>query len=129
MKKVISSMLTIVIGIMVLVACGEKVDQETTNKMTAKAEEIVTLINNGNYEKASDFFSDQLQGQLNKADFEKSVAPLLEKSGAFEKFDKSTVEKKDDFYVVVLVAKYEKDKRVFTISINDKEKLEGFFIK
>ncbi|MEI5988865.1 hypothetical protein A5881_000352 [Enterococcus termitis] len=129
MKKVISSMLTIVIGIMVLAACGEKVDQETTNKMTAKAEEIVTLINNGNYEKASDSFSDQLQGQLNKADFEKAVAPLLEKSGAFEKFDKSTVEKKDDFYVVVLVAKYEKDKRVFTISINDKEKLEGFFIK
>ncbi|OJG89936.1 hypothetical protein RV15_GL001502 [Enterococcus silesiacus] len=112
-----------------LTACGEKVDQETSSKMTAKAEEIVTLINDGNYEKASDSFSDQLLNQLNKTDFEKAVAPVLKKSGAFEKFDKSTVEKKDDFYVVVLVAKYEKDKRVFTITINDNEKLEGFFIK
>ncbi|ALS00939.1 hypothetical protein ATZ33_06015 [Enterococcus silesiacus] len=129
MKKVISSIITIVIGMTMLTACGEKVDQETSSKMTAKAEEIVTLINDGNYEKASDSFSDQLLNQLNKTDFEKAVAPVLKKSGAFEKFDKSTVEKKDDFYVVVLVAKYEKDKRVFTITINDNEKLEGFFIK
>ncbi|WP_086312807.1 hypothetical protein A5821_000359 [Enterococcus sp. 7F3_DIV0205] len=129
MKKIISSMIIIFTGIMLLAACGEKVDQETSTKMTAKAEEVVSLINDGDYEKASESFSDQLLKQLNKTDFEAVVAPLLKKSGNFEKFEKSTVEKKDGFYVVVLVAKYEKDKRVFTISINEKEKLEGFFIK
>ncbi|WP_429949591.1 DUF3887 domain-containing protein [Enterococcus sp. AZ101] len=129
MKKVLSSVITILIGMTILTACGEKVDQETSNKMTAKAEEIVTLINDGNYDKASESFSDKMLEQLNRADFEKAIAPVLEKSGPFETIDKSTVEKKDNFYVVVLVAKYEKEKRVFTISINEKEKIEGFFIK
>lgn len=129
MKKVMSSIIVLFLGITILTACGEKVDKATSDKMSAKAEEVVTLINEGNYKKATDTFSDKLLSQLNEVDFEKAVAPLLEKSGDFENFDKSTVEKKDDFYVVVLVAKYKKDKRVFTISINEKEKLEGFYIK
>nr|WP_274308458.1 hypothetical protein [Solibacillus daqui] len=43
--------------------------------------------------------------------------------------EKSTVEEKDGMKVVVLVAQYSNEKRVFTITFDDKDKIAGLFVQ
>lgn len=59
----------------------------------------------------------------------KEVEPMIADSGAFKKFEKATVKKVDTNYTVVLVTKYEKEKRVYTISFDKNDKISGLYVK
>ena len=57
------------------------------------------------------------------------IEPVIEQSGNFEQIEKSTVEEKDGMKIVVLVAQYSNDKRVFTISYDGEDKIAGLFVQ
>lgn len=128
MKKkvfvILSAMFVLVLG-----ACGgNKVDDQTSEKYSAKAEEVVSLLNSGNYAEVHAMLNDQMKTGLSEEEMDE-LTPLIEQSGAFENIDKSSVEEKDGMYIVVLVAAYSEENRVYTITFNDKEEVAGLFIK
>lgn len=109
-------------------AGGNKVDDATSEKYIAKAEEVVSLLNEGNYKEIHAMSDGQMATALSEEGMEE-LTPIIEQSGNFDKIDKSSVEEKDDFYIVVLITKYSKDKRIFTITFNGQDEVAGLFIK
>lgn len=127
MRKTVLVMLSAFVMLM-LVACGNKVDEATSEKYIAKAEEVVTLLNEANYSDIFEMFDEQMKAGLPVEDMEE-LTPIFEQSGEFEKINKSSVEEKDGNYIVVLAANYSEENRVFTISFNTNDEVVGLFIK
>lgn len=127
MRKTVLVMLSAFVMLM-LVACGNKVDEATSEKYIAKAEEVVTLLNEANYSDIFEMFDEQMKAGLPTEDMEE-LTPIFEQSGEFEKINKSSVEEKDGNYIVVLAANYSEENRVFTISFNTNDEVVGLFIK
>lgn len=128
MKRVLFTVLS-VMAMLALAACGgKKVDDATSEKYILKAENIVSLLNEGKYQEVHAMFDDEMKTGLPEDQMEE-LTPIIEKSGKYEKIDKSSVEEKDGFYIVVLVAKYSNENRVFTITFNDQDEVAGLYIK
>ena len=117
---------------LLLAACGGEgvdiVDDATATKYSQKAEEIVLLLNEGNYSELRETFDAKMKASLTEEQL-KEIEPLLQQSGDFEQIDKSSVERTDSMYVVVLVGKYAKENRIFTISFNANNEVIGLFVK
>lgn len=127
MRKLLLVMLTAII-MLVFVACGNKVDESASKKYITKAEDVVLLLNDANYEDVHAMFDEEMKVGLPVHDLEQFTS-IFEQSGDFEEINKSSVEKKDDSYVVVLAANFSKENRVFTISFNTEEEVAGLFVK
>ncbi|MCH7323737.1 DUF3887 domain-containing protein [Solibacillus sp. MA9] len=127
MKKWAVVLVGIILSVM-LVGCGDKANVDTSQVYSAKAEEIVKWINDKNYDKITEQFDENLKAQLT-ADQLAQIEPVIAQSGDFEKVEKSTVEEKDGMKVVVLVAQYSNEKRVFTVTYDDKDKIAGLFVQ
>ncbi|MEI3613213.1 DUF3887 domain-containing protein [Pseudogracilibacillus sp. SO30301A] len=128
MKKIAPIMVSI-ITVFVLVACGgNKVDDATAEKYITKAEEIVTLLNEGNYTDVHAMFNEEMETGLPVSDMEE-LTPVIVQSGEFKEIDKASVEEKDGHFIVVLVAKYSEENRTYTVTFNDKDEVAGLFIK
>lgn len=127
MRKMLRLILSTFV-ILVLVSCGNSVDDTTSDKYITTAEEIVLLLNDANYEDVHAMFDEQMKlGLPEEAMVE--LTPIIEQSGDFEEINKSSVEEKDGYYIVVLVANYSEENRVFTISFNDQDEVAGLFIQ
>ena len=127
MKK----MLFILLGaclMLVFVACGNKVDEETSNKYSSKAKEVVSLLNEANYKEIHEVFDGNMKVSLPEDDMN-DLTPRIEESGNFKEYKKSSVEEKDGYYIVVLVADYSEKSRIYTITFNDQEQISGLYIK
>ncbi|HIS29779.1 MAG TPA: DUF3887 domain-containing protein, partial [Candidatus Avamphibacillus intestinigallinarum] len=66
--------------------------------------------------------------QLPVEDMEE-LTEIIEEAGKFSEISKASVEEKDDLYVTVLVAKYSAKKLVFTITLDENDKVAGLYIK
>lgn len=127
MRKLLLVMFSVV-AMFVLAACGNKVDEDVSGKYITKAEEIVALLNDANYQEVHAMFDEEMAvGLPEEAMVE--LTPIIEQSGDFEKINKSSVEEKDGYYIVVLAANYSEENRVFTISFNDQDEVAGLFIQ
>jgi len=126
MKRTV--MLFSAVLVLLLAACGSNVDEQTEKKVTKQAKEVVTLLNEEKYEELIKKSDSKMKKELTLESFREVISNLKE-SGTFEKFEKSSVEEKENIYVTVLVAKYSKDKRVFTISFNKQDEVAGLFYK
>lgn len=128
MKKVVLMMISVV-TVLALVACGgNKVDDATAEKYITKAEEIVSLLNEGNYTDVHAMFNEEMETGLPLNDMEE-LTPVISQSGEFVEIDKASVEEKDGHFIVVLVAKYSEENRTYTLTFNDKDEVAGLFIK
>lgn len=126
MKKtivILCSLLVFILG-----ACGNKVDDETADKYIGKAKDVVTSLNEEQYENVTAQFDETMKANLTEAQLAE-ISPILEESGAFEEIKKQSVEEKDGLKVVVLVAQHKKDKRIYTVSYNDREEIAGLFVQ
>ncbi|WP_461183615.1 DUF3887 domain-containing protein [Virgibacillus kimchii] len=128
MRKVFIMMCGAVM-VLLLVACGgNNVDGSTSEKYITQAKEIISLLNEGDYETVHSKFDEEMKTGLPVEDMEE-LTPIIEESGNFEEIDKASVEEKDGLYVAVLVGNYSDDNRVFTITFNDSEEVAGLFIQ
>lgn len=128
MKKILVTMFGAVLMLMLVACGGNKVDDSIAEKYITQAEEIVALLNAGNYEEIYAMFNDQMKAELSVESMGE-LTPIIEESGSFKEIDKASVEEKDGLYTTVLVAKYSDKNRVFTISFNDNGDIAGLFIK
>lgn len=128
MRKM-TMMVVLMLMVLGLAACGgNKVDDATTEKYRSVAEQVVSLLNAGDYATLHAMFGAQMKEGLPVEQMDE-LTPLIEEAGTFEKVDKFSIEEKDGFYVTVLVAKYSEEKRIYTISFSEDEEVVGLFIK
>lgn len=128
MKKIITILLSSLL-IVSLVACGSsKLDEATIKKYTNKAEDVVKLLNEQDYEMVFQLFDEQMSTALPVSEMSE-LTPIIEQSGNYEEIGNSSVQKQDGNYVVVLVAKYSDQNRTYTITFNEKDEIAGLYIK
>lgn len=122
-------MLVSILFVLILVACGgNKVDEATAEKYLAKAEEVILLLNDGDYEAVYEKFNAQMQAGLPVSKMEE-LRPIIEEAGSFEEISKASVEEKDGIHITVSQAKYSDQKRIYTISFDQNDNIAGLFIK
>lgn len=116
-------------AVLLLAACGgKKVDDETANLYSGKAEEVVSLLNEGNTEGVQAMLDANMKEALTAEQLDEVVG-IVDGSGEFEKVDKSSVEEQDGNFVTVLAVKYSKETRVYTITFNEQQEVAGLYIK
>ena len=113
---------------LILVGCGNQVDDATAQKYSDKATSIVTKLNAGAYTDITKQFDATMKANLSATQLAE-IQPTIEKSGTFKKIEKQSVEEKDGMTTVILVAKYQNDKRVYTISYNEENQISGLYVK
>lgn len=128
MRKTLIAMVATILILMLAACGGTKVEDSTAEIYITKAEEVIDLLNAGNYEAVHAMFGDGMKTGLPVENMGE-LALIIEESGSFEEIDKASVEEDDGLYITVLVAKYSDKKRVFTITFNEKEEVAGLFIK
>ncbi|GIP19222.1 hypothetical protein J40TS1_48640 [Paenibacillus montaniterrae] len=127
MKKMHVMFISICV-LVLLAGCGSKVDDSTAQTYISKAEEVVQMLNNGEYESITEQFDDTMKASLS-AEQLAELEPLLTASGEFKAIEKQSVEEKDGMKIVVLIANYSEEKRIFTITYDANDKIAGLFIK
>lgn len=128
MKKMVATMFGLVVILMLTACGGSKVDDATAEKYITKAEEVITLLNETNYEEVHAMFNDEMKSGLPVEDMEE-LTPVIEEAGEFKEIDKASVEEDDGLYISVLVAKYSEENRIYTITFNESGEVAGLFIK
>lgn len=133
----------VVIGVALLIgsisgcAKSQKLSEDyDENEVKKAAEEVIGLVNAGEYEKlAEEKWSAQLKSALPAETMVSEVQPVIEELGAFKSYGEEAVagsEDKDteqEFAVAVVKAQYEERKAQYTISFDKNMKVAGFFIK
>ena len=127
MKKLLNILLGSLMVIL-LIGCSNTVDDETSDKYISAAKEVVEKLQNENYEEIYAQLDSTMKASLSTEQMAE-LGPIIEESGEFQSFDKQSIEEKDGFYVVVLVAKYSDQNRVYTVSFNSEDEIAGLFIK
>lgn len=128
MRKILSTILCAGLAVFFVACGGNKVDDSTANKYITQAEEIVSLLNGGEYQEIHAMFDEQMKAGLTIGQMEE-LTPVIQGSRDFKEINKSSVEEKEGMYIVVLAAKYSEENRVFTITFNDKDQVVGLYIK
>lgn len=130
LKKLVKVFFILLTGLIVT-ACssgGEKVDEKTAKKYEAKAEDVVKNLNHQEYSKMIAQFDSKMKKSLTEEKL-KELEPTIAEAGEYKSITKSSVEKIEEMYKVVLVTKYENAKLTYTISFNDKDQLSGLYVK
>lgn len=133
----------VVIGVALLIgsisgcAKSQKLSEDyDENEVKKAAEEVIDLVNAGEYEKlAKEKWNAQLKSALPAETMVSEVQPVIEELGAFKSYGDEAVagsEDKDteqEFAVAVVKAQYEERKAQYTITFDKNMKVAGFFIK
>ena len=136
MKKVCSLLFAAVMVISLAACASAKLSEDySEDKVIARAEEIVTVINKLDYSATCDELRDDLKSQLTAEQLKTAWDTSLTNAGAFEKYttetaygqkDKTTGE---DYAVAVLVCKYKNASLTFTISMDKNMDIVGMYMK
>lgn len=119
-----------IIMLIVLAACGGgNVDEATAEKYSSKAEEVITLLNNGHYDELYEMFDATMKTALPLENMAEVFMPVIEESGDFEKMNKSTVNEDDGLFITISSAKYSNKNRIYTITFNQDDEVAGLYVK
>lgn len=129
--------LSMVLMVGVLTSCGAGKLSENYNEdeVITKAQQVVELFNEKDYEAVTDMVREDLQEQLSADVLENALDEKLTAAGEFVEYsqsvtagqqDKSTGE---DYAITVLICKYENSNLTFTISMDEDMNLVGIYMK
>ena len=116
------------LALLLLTGCGNKVDDTTSKTYINKAEEVVQWINESEFEKVAAQFDEKMAANLTVEQLNE-ITPIITASGQFEKIEKQSVEEKDGNKIVVLVAKYSEENRIYTVTYDAEDQIAGLFVQ
>ena len=116
------------LAVVLLAACGNKVDEETEGKYIDKAVEVVHFINDGEFDKVIEQLNENMKAKLT-AEQLAEITPVLEESGSYKGIKKQSVQEKDGIIVVVLVGEYSEEDRIYTVSYDADNRIAGLFVQ
>lgn len=136
MKKV-KMILLVMLVMSVLTACGagKLSENYVEDDVIAKAQQVVELFNEKDYQAVTDMVREDLKEQLSADVLKNALDEKLTSAGEFVEYsqsaaagqqDKSTGE---DYAIAVLICKYENSNLTFTISMDEDMNLVGIYMK
>lgn len=112
-----------------LIACNNtEVDDKTAEKYIALSEEVLSLLNDKQYEKLIKLFDRNFRVNVTENGFQ-NIEPLIEDSGEFIEIEQTSVEREKDYYVVILATKYSKEHRIFTIKYDYNDEVSELLVQ
>ncbi len=93
-----------------------------------RAEAFFSLLDSGKYEKAFGFFDASVGDKLKPADLENLWKQMETSIGQFQSVDGVQNKIKDDFQLVILNLKFERDTQPFQLAFNKQNKVVGIFL-
>lgn len=132
MKKKIS--ILFIILALIIVGCSKDKGEFDKTKLEKSSQEIINLINDGDYNKISeDYFDDNMKNVFKVEDFKILIDGLIEKVGEFEKLGKSDFMEQEEngqkFGIIGYEAIHKNGEIVYTLVFNKESKLSGFYVK
>lgn len=137
MRKIVS-LLTMFILMGMLAGCGkstELADVFDEKEVISKAENAVTVANEGEFKGYYELWDDSLKSKILEKDYNEQVLAVVEKKGEFKGIGKTVVVGQTDektgknYAIAVLVGEYSEGKIQYTISFDEDMNMIGFFIK
>ncbi|ARJ38086.1 hypothetical protein SporoP8_03750 [Sporosarcina ureae] len=126
MKKLIILALATVF---LLAACGKnKVDESAAEEYIKKSKETITLFNEEKFDEMRSMFDATMKDALTVEQLQ-DVSNIVKESGEFVSFEKESVAKKEQYFVATIATKYKEDNRVYTITLDEQQRIAGFFVK
>ncbi|PID15398.1 hypothetical protein CSV63_06320 [Sporosarcina sp. P34] len=126
MKKLVILALATVF---LLAACGKnKVDESAATEYIKKSKEAITLFNEEKFDEMRTMFDATMKDALSVEQLQE-VADIVKESGEFVGFEKESVTKKEQYFVATIATKYKEDNRVYTITLDEQQRVAGFFVK
>lgn len=123
-KLIVCSML----AVLLLAACGNKVDEATVSSYVSKGEEVVHLLNNGGFDKIIEQFDEKMKANLTAARLA-DITPVLEASGSYKGIKKQSVQEKDSHKIVVIVGEHSNEDRIYTVTYDANDQISGLFVQ
>lgn len=129
MNKILKTLLIITLLTSILSACGNgKIDEETAEKYIAISKDVITLLNNKQYEELIQLFNRDYRVAVTVEGL-KNLEPLIEQSGDFIKIDQTSVEREKDYDVAILATKYSNEHRIFTIKFDYNDEISELLVQ
>ncbi|PIC66693.1 hypothetical protein CSV71_07725 [Sporosarcina sp. P21c] len=126
MKKLIILALATVF---LLAACGKnKVDESAAEEYIKKSKETIMLFNEEKFDEMRSMFDATMKDALTVEQLQ-DVSNIVKESGEFVSFEKESVAKKEQYFVATIATKYKEDNRVYTITLDEQQRIAGFFVK
>ena len=97
--------------------------------MSAKAEDFVSALSRGDFQKAYLSLSSDLGFKVKPENLQSVWTQLTSKAGKFVEFKEAKAEPKNDFTLVITVCKFEKGLVDLHIAVDSTGKIAGFQIK
>ena len=123
-KLIVCSML----AVLLLAACGNKVDEATASTYISKGEEVVHYLNEGDFDKIVEQFDEKMKTNITAAQLAE-ITPLLEASGSYEGIKKQSVQEKDGHKIVVIVGEHSEEDRIYTLTYDANDQIAGLFVQ
>lgn len=114
-----------------VVGCSNSVLSDDYDESTLKssAQKVLEQLNAGEYQAITDSVSLDLQDDLSADVIKQAWIPLYEKLGTFDAISNYIIAGKEEYAVVVVLAKYEKGTLQLTLSYNPQMELVGLYMK
>nr|WP_237257801.1 DUF3887 domain-containing protein [Turicibacter bilis] len=114
-----------------VVGCSNSVLSDDYDEATLKssAQKVLEQLNAGEYQAITDSVSLDLQNDLSADVIKQAWIPLYEKLGTFDAISNYIISGKEEYAVVVVLAKYEKGTLQLTLSYNPQMELVGLYMK
>lgn len=137
MRKIVG-LLTMFILMGMLAGCGkstELADVFDEKEVISKAENAVTVANEGEFEGYYELWDDSLKSKILEKDYNEQFLAMVEKKGEFKGIGKTVVVGQNDektgknYAIAVLVGEYSEGKIQYTISFDEDMNMIQFFIK
>lgn len=137
MKKKIFVLSSLILSFcLILGACSGSALPEgfVKDEVIAKAENVITLLSEKNYEAVVETFSAEMAKTLDAKGIENALESHLESLGEFKAFKSEAVTGKNDkssgsFVIAVIVCSYESGTATYTISIDKDGNVCGLYMK
>jgi len=135
-NKYIRMLVVAILAAMILVACNQKEGEVNENVETgdqeviiAKAESLISLLAEGEYEEAVKDFDEKMQKEAPPATLEELWDTLLHHGGSFIDQELDSIEPKDGGYQLVYIkGLFEATEVTFLVSFDKDEQIVGFFV-
>ncbi len=94
--------------------------------MASKAEDFISAMNSGNYQKAYLALNSDLGFKVKPADLQATWSKVVSWAGKFVEFRESKSQPKGDVYIVTSVCKFEKGLVDVIVAVDNNGKVAGF---
>ncbi len=116
------------LSVFVLVACGS--EEDGNEAIIDEAEAFIEHLENGDFEAASGYFSDEMKEQLSAEELEQVYGELNEMLGELVSYEYSDMQVPEEgVQSLIFAAEFETTSASLIVTFDDHQEIIGFFVQ